>query len=188
MFKAKFPHIPRKISASLLWYTEKIGLWSILAVFILTNLYAKVNLTPAYWDKLITTMQFPFRLAAHLDLAQSFWKNGYSAEAKDELVYAESLKSVVPADSRVLGTSTLDPEILLDNWKNLTQNLTTQYNYWQNVVATKPDYRDAYLTLASLAYQLSRINEAKNYTVKALELDPNSVGAQKLLGILSQGN
>ncbi len=58
------------------------------------------------------------------------------------------------------------------------------YHFWQGVVREKPDYRDAYITLAALAYQLSKPEEAKEYLVQATSLDPNSQIVEKLSSLL----
>lgn len=60
------------------------------------------------------------------------------------------------------------------------QRVEQDYAFWQSVIQEKPDYRDAYLVLGSLAYQLSRIEEGKTYADKALELDPNNTTSLKL--------
>ncbi len=184
MLKINFPHIPRKISATLSWYTEKIGLWSLFSALILVNLYAKANLSHDYWDKATLAMQNPLSIDKHVNLAVSLRALGYSTRAENELTYASSLKSNLVPNSWVLGASTVDPDIILNNWQHERSNLEGQLNYWQNIVAQKPDYRDAYLELASLSYQLSRFSEAKNYLNQAVALDPNGTTVNKLSEVL----
>ena len=185
MLKLKFPHIPRKISARLFSYAEKIGLWSILSTLILANLFAKVNLTPDYWNEIVTALQNPISLNAHVVLAETLWKSGFSSRAKKELVYATSLKSSPPSNSAVLGASTVDPEIILNNWLSERSGLEAKYNYWQNVVSQKPDFRDAYLQLATLSYRLGKIAEGKSYLTQLINLDPNFVLNKKLIALYS---
>lgn len=63
------------------------------------------------------------------------------------------------------------------------ESLEKDYAFWQEVVKDKPDYRDAYLTLGSLAYQLNRREEGKMYADKALKLDPNNSLARELIAL-----
>lgn len=60
------------------------------------------------------------------------------------------------------------------------EKVQDHYQFWQQVVKDKPDYRDAYITLASLGYQLSKPEEAKAYLTQAASLDPNSEVVEKL--------
>lgn len=59
------------------------------------------------------------------------------------------------------------------------------FGFWQEVVKTKPSYRDGFVTLATLAYQLGKFDEATAFADRALTLDPNSPDAQRLLEIIS---
>lgn len=171
MLALQFPHIPRKITAGFLWYTEKITLWSILAAFLMINLYAKANLTPDYWSSLVAALAHPSSSLLHQNLAQAFWKEGFLENAKKELMYGA-----------VLGAST----DLLTEWENEPTKIANSLTYWKDVVKSKPDYRDGYMQLATLAYQLGKTNEAKSYLTQALALDPDNTEVQKLLGILGK--
>lgn len=51
--------------------------------------------------------------------------------------------------------------------------LSAEYSYWQAIVRTRPDYRDGYVRLASLAYQLGKLNDAKTFVSQIRRLDPN---------------
>lgn len=53
------------------------------------------------------------------------------------------------------------------------QSLETQVAKWQEVIAKRADFRDAYFELAILTYRLNRLAEAKYYLAKTLALDPN---------------
>lgn len=156
-----------------------------LTGLLLINLYAKANFSPSYWDKLLQGLARPWSLEAHVDLAQAFWQAGAGQAAKTELVFASSLKSLASSGFSVLGTSSADPEILLKDWQNLPSVLRSRYRFWQNVAVEKPNYRDAYLTLAALAYQQSRFREAEFNLNQALAIDPNSALAERLAGWLS---
>lgn len=63
------------------------------------------------------------------------------------------------------------------------ESIEREYAFWREVIKEKSDYRDAYLTLTLLAYQLSKFDEGKEYLAQALSLDPNNVTAQKLIAL-----
>jgi len=90
--------------------------------------------------------------------------------ARQELVLADALQP------SVLGASTTRD--LLNQWDREPERLRRQYQFWQTIVTERPDYRDAYMMLASLTYQLSRTSDARLFVRKALQLDPNFRTAQ----------
>lgn len=53
--------------------------------------------------------------------------------------------------------------------------------YWQEFLATKPDYRDGWLELGIAHYRLSQKDEAKECFQKALLIDPSCEIAKKIL-------
>ena len=59
--------------------------------------------------------------------------------------------------------------------------LSNELTYWQQVVGEYKNYRDAYFRIASLEYQLGRMDEAQKSVQKVLGLDPNFESA-KVLG------
>lgn len=157
MVNLRFPHVSRKFSAKLFSYSQNSLLWACLTVLFAINVFARINLTPSYWGKLEATLLQPFSAASHQRLAQEFWMQGLRDAAQKEAV---------------LGAST-------EKLEELSENLEQKYNYWQSVVLTHPDYRDAYIILASLAYQLGKIEEAKKYLNQAIMLDPNNKALEK---------
>lgn len=54
------------------------------------------------------------------------------------------------------------------------QQLVAKLHTWELVSDTYPGYRDAYIQLATLAYELGDKNQALSYIEKAQQLDPNS--------------
>ncbi len=184
MLKLEFPHIPRKITASLFGYIEKIMLWSLLSAFLMVNLYARANLLPEYWPNLNAALSIPGSLPLHEGFAQALWNEGLLAQAKQELLYAGTITQRT-GNEGVLGVST-PPADILNTWENEPMKLTNELLYWQGVVKSKPDYRDGYIAAASLAYQLGKNDEAKNYLKQIFTLDPDNAIAQKILGILGK--
>ena len=48
-----------------------------------------------------------------------------------------------------------------------------EVRYWEKIISTRPDYRDAYFKLALLEYQLGDSDKTRIYLEKTLEIDPN---------------
>ena len=118
----------------------------------------------------MNVLRNPFVSQTHTMLAQALWEKRMIPRARQELVLADALQP------SVLGASTTRD--LLNQWDREPERLRRQYQFWQNIVTERPDYRDAYMMLASLAYELSRTSDARMYIRKALRLDPNFRTAQ----------
>lgn len=108
----------------------------------------------------------PLSAQRHVDLATLLWKQGSKQEARD-----------------VLGATTTSAGTLA-KWEQEEKKIEEQYTFWQSVAASKPDYRDAYIQLAYLAYQREKFGEAHAWLAKAVTQDPNSFSVQKLRELL----
>lgn len=180
-----FPHFPRIFSANLLSRLGSSLLWGFLALILGLNIYAQTKLQPKYLPISLQTVALP-TLDNHLALAQAYWREGLWPPAKRELLLAEELyqePNTHTSVSSVLGVIT-SPLDILELWQDEPKRLSEDYLFWQKVTAQYPDYRDGYLRLANIAYQLGKSDAARGYIAKALELDPNSRGAQELLKLL----
>lgn len=180
-----FPHFPRIFSANLLSRLGTSLLWGFLALILGLNIYAQTKLQPKYLPISLQTALLP-TLDNHLALAQAYWREGLWPPAKRELLLAEELyqePNTHTSVSSVLGVIT-SPLDILELWQDEPKRLSEDYLFWQKVTAQYPDYRDGYLRLANIAYQLGKSDAARGYIAKALELDPNSRGAQELLKLL----
>lgn len=56
---------------------------------------------------------------------------------------------------------------------------------WEKILETKPEYRDVFLRLSLLNWQLFQTDQAKIYWDKANYLDPNNLDVQKVGEIIS---
>jgi hypothetical protein len=127
------------------------------------------------WMKMITPvdtalaridlLSSPFSVTKHMQLGKELYGMGNTKEAERELAIADQFSSVLGAQS--------PPATLQKTWDAEAHRLTTLYSYWLHVVETKPDYRDAYVTLASLAQALNKPTEAQGFFHQAQMLDPN---------------
>lgn len=58
--------------------------------------------------------------------------------------------------------------------------LVSELSYWENIAKEYKDYRDAYFRIASLQFQLGKIEAAKESLDMVIGLDPNFQNAQVL--------
>lgn len=94
------------------------------------------------------------------------WSRGYKQEAH----------SVLGATTDLLQT--------LARQEEEAASLEKKYAFWQTVASARPDYRDAFISLASLAYQLGNLEEARAWLSRAAALDPTSPTIEKLSAFL----
>lgn len=92
-----------------------------------------------------------------------------------------SVQSVIPQYNKPESTKVLGAEEngTIENTAT-RQSLNTEYAYWQAIVDARPDYRDGYVRLTLLAYQLGKQSEAKSYLDTIRHLDPNYQGLKAL--------
>lgn len=114
--------------------------------------------------------QNPNDLQAHLILAEKFLENNQFEKAGKELLIAKTLqKNNFELNRLWQKKHQLDP-----------QDVQQLIEDWKKIVAEKPDFRDAYLNLARLYFQLFENEKAKNYLQKAINCDPNYEAALNL--------
>lgn len=179
-----FPQIFRKFAAKIL----KID-WRWLVLAFLT-LFFLVNLGGVFWPKnsfervkisILKAYQNP---KSHLELAQIYLKNNDLKNAQKEVQIAEELLKRGGEEQekrQVLGFGKKVENLLKD--PGMLQKEITD---WEKIKNDLPGYRDAYLQLAKLHWQLYQNDLAKEYLNKALELDPNFEPAKEFKKILGE--
>lgn len=123
----------------------------------------------AYSDKVFQIFTHPGSATVHEDLAQTLWNSGARTRASHEFAIVAEL-------SPVLGASATAK----------TQREAAQMKYWQDTAANHPDYRDAYVQLASLSYQEGNLVQSHAHLVKAQILDPNNATINRLVNFTSK--
>lgn len=188
--KLELPQFSRIFSAPIFTrtfsVTEKIVLWSMLVSLFVFNSFLRLTKPPFYWSDMLTILKTPFVASYHINLAQTYWEKRLFEPAKIELRIASDLAPQAAANGdlrRVLGAAT-GPLDLLSLWANEPERLQKEAVFWQNVILEKPDYRDAYIILGTLEYQLGNLIVAKSYLTRALTLDPNASLPQQLLKLM----
>lgn len=153
--KNKFPHNPLFYTASLFhWFTSK--LFSLMLFVFLISLYV-INLNAPKKAVFV-----PLNTSQHIFLARSYWEQGNETRAKQELSFVQP---------NVLGAETNG---VLTSWKAEKEKLQRDQAYWNSIVVSYPQYRDAYMRLAILANKLGDTDTAKAYMLEAKKLDPNN--------------
>lgn len=99
-------------------------------------------------------------------LVMLLWNRGYKQEARN-----------------VLGATT-DLVDSLARREEVAAELQKKYAFWQTVANSYPDYRDAFIQLATLAYQLGKFYEARSWLARATFLDPNNQTIRGLTRII----
>lgn len=160
--KFQFPYFSHRIPSRLFSSLEMLFLWAFLIGLVTVNFISVQKGRPAHWDKLMMLFETPLSVERHVDLASFLWQLGNKQDARD-----------------VLGATTTSLETVT-KWEQEEKKIDEQYTFWKSVTSTHPDYRDAFITLTSLAYQLGNIEEAHAWLAKAVTLDPNSLSVQKL--------
>jgi len=166
--KQLFPHISRIFSASL---------WLVLLALISFNVSLLITKPLAYSDKLIDVFNHPLSWNTHATLAEALWQNGSKNQAIEEqrLAIELSPKEEFPGNTQVLGA-----------WQNEPNRQKQQEDYWQTILASHPDYRDAYVQLAALSYREGNLLQAHAYLLKAQILDPNNTTVNRLVSFTSK--
>lgn len=107
---------------------------------------------------------------SHMRMAAALLKvNDWQAAKKETIKAHEIISSETP-----MNTS------LWNEYQNLAvqvyrkENLNDQINYWEKLIKNQPTYRDGYLELSFLYYQLNYEEPAFRYWKKAKEIDPNN--------------
>jgi len=186
MRKQLFPHFPRIFSAGVVSVTGRIILWGLLVSLVLFNVWAKLSLADNSSESVLAAINNPQSIPFHMTLARRFWETGNLPAAQRELSLAQELvQSLSTQRSRMVLGVTSEPVDQLRQWELELGKLKEEYQFWQNIVEEHPDFRDAYIALSAISYQLSHMGEAKLYGKKALSLDPNNVLSQSLLRFLA---
>lgn len=191
--RLEFPQISRIFNAPILGRGLKLYIIAfaaaLLFIYILGGLpVAKRFLPPDFFtleQAKLAVLVSPGDISAHLFLAQEYLKRGYLEGVERELLLAQELTEKAPetTSSGVLG-ATLSPIKILAKIKNEPQRIKNEISFWEKIVNEKPSYRDAYLQLAILNYQIYETEKVREYLKKAIELDPNYKPARELEKIL----
>lgn len=145
--------------------------WSFLFLVFWINAGAFLGIVSSpWWKQRLVILSDPTSPLAHIQLAQMYWQAGQKTTAEHELDLARDIR-VLDSHNNVLGLSVSNPETTFD-WQKEPEQLLHAYTYWQTVIRERPDYRDAYIQLAYLAYLLRYDKESDQYIEQIANVDP----------------
>jgi len=169
---------------------KKIALVNILtliivllfSIFLGNHLYPKSEITQTQ----LGISNWPLSAKKHSEMAKAYFNHGDEKKAVIELKKAESLyHSLGFLDIRGNTKKQLtETKTLLYQPEKIRQDIS----YWKTVLKTKPHYRDVFLRLSLLNYQLYQNEKAREYWEKAFYLDPNNETVQEfgqISGVIS---
>lgn len=146
----------------------------LFSIFLKNHLCPKNEITQAQLD----ISSWPLSAKKHLEMAKAYFNHGDEKKAVAELKKAESLyHSLAFLDiKRNVKQQLEETKTLLSQPEKVRQDI----NYWETVLKSKPHYRDVFLRLSVLNYQLYQHEKFQEYWEKAFYLDPNNEVVQKL--------
>lgn len=164
-----FPQIYRKIPASFF-----------LLFLIFFSLFPSEN-----FEKLkILILQEPQNPRHYLKLAEEYLRANDLKKAQREIFVAENLLKASSFEKE--NPEILKVKVALEEKIKEPQNISQEIKKWEKILEDFPGYRDAYLQLAKLYYQLYEEDKAKENLARALELDPNFPLTKELEKILGE--
>lgn len=113
----------------------------------------------------------PFNPQPHQALGEYYLAQGYLQLARHELTLAAQLGS--PTAGNLYGDIQRKKELLRQ-----------EASFWEKEVKEEPDFRDAYVKLAAIYWQLRDLGKAKENLAKARKVDPNYEPVQRLEKLL----
>lgn len=155
-----------------------------LIIFItLTSLFWPKNDFQLIKEKLIRN---PYNFEANLELAERFLENNQIDEAERSLLLAQKAMTRGYRDTKILGEETNSrlEKLWQKKYYSKPEDIRKLITAWEKVVEKKPNYRDGYLQLAILHYELYQNDRARGYLQQAIDLDPNyepTKGLEKII-------
>ena len=108
-------------------------------------------------------LERPFSIKSYLQFGNILYRRGNRTDAHIQMAIAEN----------VLGAQT-ELNNVLSEWDFASSAKERSYEYWKQIISTYPEYRDGYLQLAQISYELKYLDEAKECLSRAQTLDPNN--------------
>lgn len=190
MQKNIFPHISRIFSALTIPPSFRFVVLASFLAFVALNIWMKYITVDMLGLERINVLSSPFFSTSHVALGKALYVKGNIKDATEELLLAEQVSTFPKLFSTftptVLGAQS-ESVNLLQTWDYRRTYQDRAYYFWKTVLERTPDYRDAYIILTSISYDLGKKDEAAFYLQQAYILDPNNEAIRALalqLGVL----
>lgn len=177
-----FPHFSRLFSAPFPGWLAKAHIWIGIGILYSVSLWMVQTGRISYLPQRLAILADPYSPEPYVRFAFLLKNDGDANKAKKQLFIAQDTLqrpplpfplNLTPISSSVLGMYATPNDIIV-SWRKEEEARLYAYQYWKRVAFEKPDYRDAYITLAVLLYQLGKIDEAKIALDRVFVLDPNN--------------
>ncbi len=169
----KFPQINRRLTAKLkhnFYLLIQSVFLLIMALFTYLNYQNQFFPTNKEYVLLkLATLKNTSDPLPYFQLGLYLKQNGLTSQAEENFQIAHLLAK----QKSVLGEQTQNV-LTYQNLCQKQQKLNTEITYWQKVLEEKPNFRDGYLQLGFLLYQLGEREKAKEAFTQALKIDPFS--------------
>lgn len=135
-------------------------------------------------NRQLTSLRWPYSIKKRLDLTKAFFDVGDLEKAKLEVKQANSLYQLFKF---IDWQGNLKQQLIITNdLINQPEKIKKQINYWETILINRPNFRDVYLKLSLLYYQLWQDDKARENWHKAFYLDPNNEVVQEVGKIVNQ--
>ena len=132
----------------------------------------------------LAVSRWPLSIKNHLQLAQSYFDNDELNKTEIEVEKAKRLyKFFKIFDFKKRAAEKIKAG---ESLVSQPEKIKKQINYWQTILKDKPNFRDVYLHLSLLHYQLWQDEKAKQAWEKAFYLDPNNENVQAIGELVNQ--
>lgn len=178
MGEKQLPHIPRNFTAGLREKKHPFRVWLVVVIFFLFLSWLSHG-PPSSFEKLKSALVRDYQNPKiHLMLAEQYRKANDLSSARGELLLGLSYQP----ESEELKTALVEIENLLNQPKQIQQEI----NRWEKITQDFPGYRDAYLKLTQLYFELYQNDKARENLSRAIELDPNFEPTRELEKVLRE--
>lgn len=158
-----FPHISRIFSAKTFERGGKVFFWIGSISFFIVGTITSHYLPQSYDEYRKAILYHPFSINSYIHFGQALFHQGNRVAASKQIQVA----------TNVLGVQT-EFTTLLSEWDYASRANERSYDYWKQIITKYPDYRDGYIRLSQISYDLKLFDETKLYIERAKELDPNN--------------
>ncbi len=180
--KNLLPHISRIFSAWTVPSSFRFVLLASFFAFLALNIWLQSITIDTFSLERTNVLSTPFLSATHIALGKALYAKGDIQTATHELLLAEQLSTLqylFVTPQAVLGAQSESTD-LLSLWEQHRTYQDRAYHYWKATIEQTPDYRDGYMTLASISSALGKKDEAVAYLHQAYALDPNNEAIRAL--------
>lgn len=123
----------------------------------------------------------PHSPSLHIELAKELQAGNQITLMKKEIDLSANEKTPHLLSSAIEEKNVLGTQTSIIEMTEKSINSQKQILYWESVASDYPNFRDAYVQLATLSFNAGEQEKANHYIQKVLELDPNYSFPQALI-------